>query len=313
MISKILIVDPLTLLGRELLRCLEESPDLGFEIEYRHTSPDDEHQIAELAAAPALVAPLEAGEALAGIEVVVIASDAESERTAHLERMLAAHPEVAVVDVGRLQSLRELTVPAVGLATADGGDRHLRVAHPALAAAAVVVRALNPLDPIRAVVAAVEPVSGAGRDAIETLAHQAARRLQGGTPDHLLDGHVRAFSQISVSPDALAEEAAVILPGLSSTVTLTLGGCFHGHLAHIALELADPVDDFELRDLLEDRSEIVLVESPLKLDDVVDSDQVLLSLPQLSSDRRVVAFTAMVDGLRIGGAATAVAILRSMM
>ncbi|HSL18851.1 MAG TPA: hypothetical protein VLB51_13170 [Methylomirabilota bacterium] len=313
MISKILIVDPLTLLGRELLRCLEASPDLGFEIEYRHTSPDDELQIAELAAAPALVAPLEADEALAGVDVVVVASDAETDRTARLERMLAAHPEVAVVDVGRLQSLRELTSPDAGLDPAGGSDRRVRVAHPALAAAALVARALEVLDPVRIIVAAVDPVSGAGRDAIETLAHQAARRLQGGTPDHLLDGHVRAFSQISVDPDALAEEAAVILPGLPSTVTLTLGGCFHGHLAHLALELADPVDDFELRDLLEDRPDLVLVESPLKLDDVVDRDQVLLSLPQLSADRRVVAFTAMVDGLRVGGAVTAVAILRSMM
>ncbi|HSN53883.1 MAG TPA: hypothetical protein VLT32_04395 [Candidatus Sulfomarinibacteraceae bacterium] len=313
MISKILIVDPLTLLGRELLRCLEESPDLGFEIEVRHTSPDDEVQIAELAAAPALVAPLEADEELAGVDVVVVASDAETDRTARLERVLAAHPEVAVIDAGRLQSLRELTSPDAGLDAAGGGDRRVRVAHPALAAAAIVVRALGPFTPVRAVVAAVDPVSGAGRDAIETLAHQAARRLQGGTPDHLLEGHVRAFSQISVDPDALAEEAAVILPGLPSAVTLTLGGCFHGHLAHLVVELADPVDDFELRDLLEDRVDLVLVEPPLKLDDVVDRDQVLLSLPQLSADRRVVAFTAMVDGLRVGGAVTAVAILRSMM
>ena len=48
------------------------------------------------------------------------------------------------------------------------------------------------------------------------------------------------------------------------------------------------------------------------LDLVPDRDQVLLTQPQISPDRRVVAATAMVDGLRLGGAVTAVEILRSM-
>ncbi len=50
MASKILIIDPLTLVGREFIRCLEDAPDLAVEVDYRHTSTDDEHQIAELGA-----------------------------------------------------------------------------------------------------------------------------------------------------------------------------------------------------------------------------------------------------------------------
>ena len=48
------------------------------------------------------------------------------------------------------------------------------------------------------------------------------------------------------------------------------------------------------------------------LDATIDTDQVALTPPALSSDRRMLATTAMVDGLRIGGALTALEILRSM-
>jgi len=80
MSSKILIVDPLTLLGREFTRCLEEAPDLTLEVEYRHTSTDDEHQIAELEAHPALVPPLEGPDEIANAGIVVVTSDTETER-----------------------------------------------------------------------------------------------------------------------------------------------------------------------------------------------------------------------------------------
>ena len=57
---------------------------------------------------------------------------------------------------------------------------------------------------------------------------------------------------------------------------------------------------------------MVLAEGSISLDLVPDRDHVLLTQPQISPDRRMVAMTAMVDGLRIGGALTAVDILRSM-
>ena len=72
------------------------------------------------------------------------------------------------------------------------------------------------------------------------------------------------------------------------------------------------MDEPEIRDLLDEEPSIVLVEAPLRLDDATNRDQVLVTLPQLSADRRIVAFTAMVDGLRIGGALTALDIVRAM-
>jgi len=312
MSSKILIVDPLTLLGRELTRCLEEAPDLAVEVEYRHTSADDEHQIAELGARPALVPPLDGPDEIAGSGIVVVTSDTETERSRHLEDLLIHHPDVRLVDVGRLPALAELTTPAIGATVAEAPSHHLRVAHPALAAAASILAALHPLQPIRGSVAAVDPTSTFGRDALETLVHQAGRRMQGGVPDHAIDGHVLAFNQVAVDADALTEEAADLLPWIRLAVTRTLAGNFHGHVAHLTVELAEPVDDPEIRDAFEAAPDLVVGETPVSLAVVADRDHILLAPPQLSPDRRIVAVTAMMDGLKVGGALTAIDILRAM-
>lgn len=312
MASKILIVDPLTLIGRELARCIEASPDVAVEIDYRHTAMDEEHQIAELGAEPALVPVLENPDDTGDAGIVIITSDTETERTGHLENLLIRHSELTVLDLSRLPRLLELTSPAVAATVHDRDTLHLRVAHPALVATAEVASALRFLEPVRGAVAAVDPVSIFGRGALETLVHQAGHRMQGGEPDHAIDGHVLAFNQVIVSADELQLEAAELLPGLSLAVTRTLSGCFHGHLAHISLELEVPVDDFELREALESTGSLILGDAPMGLDLVPDRDQVLLSQPQISPDRRMVSLTALVDGLRIGGAATAVEILRSM-
>jgi aspartate-semialdehyde dehydrogenase len=312
MASKILITDPLTLIGREFIRCLEDAPDLAVEVDYRHTSTDDEHQIAELGAHPSLVPPLDDPAEIADLGIVVVTSDTETERTGHLEDLLVRHPEVALVDVSRLPRLAEFTSPAIGETVGTTDRWHLRVAHPALVAAAKILIALRPLEPVRGSVAAVEPVSVFGRGALEVLVHQAGRRMQGGSPDESIDGHVLAFNQVAVEADALTEEAADLIPDTPLAVTRTLSGAFHGHMAHIAIELAEPVDDPQLRDAFETADDIVIGEPPISLEVVPDRDHVLLAPPQLSPDRRIVSMTAMMDGLRLGGALTAVEILRAM-
>ncbi|MEE4270081.1 MAG: hypothetical protein V2I67_00300 [Thermoanaerobaculales bacterium] len=312
MASKILIVDPLTLLGRELARCIEASPDIAVQVDYRHTSEDDEHQIAELGAEPSLVPALDDPDDTGGAGLVVVTSDTETERTGQLENLIIRHPEITVLDLSRMPRLAELTTPALPATVHAQEKLHLRVAHPSLVATSEIVSALRLLEPVRGSVAAVDPVSTFGRGALETLVHQAARRMQGGEPDHAIAGHVLAFNQVVVDADELQLEAAEVLPGLSLAVTRTLCGCFHGHVAHISLELAEPVDDYELRDALESTGALILGEAPMGLELVPDRDQILLGPPQISPDRRMVSLTALVDGLRIGGAVTAVEILRSM-
>ncbi len=312
MTTRVLIVDPLTLLGRELTRCIEDSPDLVFDIDYRHTSGDDEHQIAELGAVPALVPALDGADDTGGAGIVVVTSDPGGDRLGLLEDMAIRRSDLTLIDVARLPELADVARPAVAATAMSGERHHLRVAHPALVVARSLINALEPLGPTRGHLAAVDPVSTYGREALEVLVHQAGRRLQGGDPEQTIDGQVLAFNQVSVVSDHLAEDATLLIPGVPLAVTRTLNGCFHGHVAHLAVELAEPADDPELRDALETCGNVIFADPPFSLDAVPDRDHIFVSQPQLAPDRRIVAVTAMVDGLRLGGALTAVEILRAL-
>jgi aspartate-semialdehyde dehydrogenase len=136
--------------------------------------------------------------------------------------------------------------------------------------------------------------------------------MQGGVPEHAIDGHVLAFNQVAVDADALTDEAADLIPEIRLAVTRTLAGNFHGHVAHLTIELAEPVDDPEIREVFDAAPDLVVAEPPVSLAVVADRDHILLAPPQLSPDRRIVAVTAMMDGLKVGGAMTAIDILRAM-
>lgn len=310
--EKLLIVDPLTLIGRELLQVLEGEPALANDICYRHTSSDDEHQITELGGNAALVPPLDVDDdELVSCTAVLVASDAESPRLRAFAELLANNTWLPAVDVGGTSSMKACTSPASGLPGTRPAP-HARSGHPSLVALATLAAALAHLHPLDGSLAAVDPVSSAGTDAIEALARQAAMRLQGGTVEELIRGHLLAFNLVAVPPGELAEEAAILLPDLGLSLSHSLGGCFHGHVAHIALRFADELDEATLRDALSEDARLELVEPPLTLDSVTESDRVCLVEPMLSRDRRMIAATLMADGLRIGGARTAVDILRSL-
>jgi hypothetical protein len=308
----LLIIDPLTLMGRELLQLIEREPQLVGETSFLHSLPDDEHQIAELNGQPALVPPLEGATDFEHFTAIVIASDQDSPRLEHLVGFMDANPGTPIVDAGRTGMLRERTVPAAG--SGQSWDKpHVRVAHPALTALATVVHALEYLDPVGGTVAALDPVSSRGREAVELLARQAGKRIQGAPVDETIDDWVLAFNIVAVEDDELNEDAAVLLPHLDLSVTRLLSGCFHGHVAQIGLELRNPVDSQELNEALSADGRIVVQGPPLALDTTPESDQVAMTAPQLSRDGRHIATTAMVDGLRIGGARTALEVMQSIL
>ncbi len=97
--SKTLILDPLTLRGREFLRCSEPLDGIVGEWDFRHTDLDDEHQIADMTEGPALVPPLEGPDDFAGPDVIVVASDGWSSRHEHLIAYLDNNPETILLDL----------------------------------------------------------------------------------------------------------------------------------------------------------------------------------------------------------------------
>jgi aspartate-semialdehyde dehydrogenase len=309
---KVEIVDPLTLLGREALQLLANDHLLAGDLVYHHTADDDEHQIAELGGAPALVPPIDDAEDLAGVDAVLIASDELSPRLEHIGRFADRHLDTPIVVMGRLPGAWELLPPAAG-ADPDRAATQLRVAHPALVALWTVVGALNHLDPLHASVSALEPVSTGGAGDVERLARQAAQRLQGAEVEELIREHVLAFTMVALDDEELNRDAALLLPRLEVSASRTATGCFHGHVAQLAIGFRSPVEEHEIFEALREDERIGEPALPLSLDTCVESNLLAVSMPRLSNNGRLLSLTAMADGLRVGGAATALEILRSLL
>ncbi len=309
---KIQIIDPLTLLGREVLALLARDPFLAGDLSYHHTADDDEQQIAELAGEPALVPPIDDASDLAGADAVLVASDTPTARLLHVSRFSESHPDIPIVVLGRLPGDWDQLPPAAG-ADPDHRETHVRVAHPALVALWTVVGALERLAPTQAAVAALEPVSAGGTADVERLARQAAQRLKGAAVEELIGDRVLAFNLVAADDEDLNRDAAQLFPALEVAATRMSTGCFHGHVAQLAIFFEDVVEEHEVLEALREDERIAEPDLPLSLDACVESGLVALSMPRLSNDGRVLAVTAMVDGLQVGGAATALQILRSLL
>jgi len=309
--SKTLILDPLTLRGRELLLCSDQLDGIVGEWDFRHTDLDEEHQIADMSAGPALVPPLDGADDFVGADVIVVASDGWSSRHEHLLAHLDNNPGIFLLDLTGLENLRDRTTPSIGDVGPD--SRQLRVAHPALFATSRVVEVLSHLSALRGSLAVVDPASTFGREAIEILARQAAQRMQGAQADDRIHGHVLAFNAVAVESDELQEDASLILPDLPLAITRTLSGSFHGHLAHLGLSFEHRVEPEDLRNVLAQAEGIEIESLPISLDSVPDRDHVVVTPPSLSPDGTQLALTMMADGLRVGGALTAVEILERLL
>jgi len=301
MSRNVLIIDPLTLIGRELLICLEERAS-GLTLNFAHTAIDDEHQIAEIAGEAGLVPPLDDLSALDRADLIVVTSDHESDRLREVGRWVADHPGARVVDLGRTATLRRVTRPwsAGALPTDVTG---FRIAHPAVAAAGRLALALESVGVAAGHLIAVDPTSHRGRDPVEILARQSTARLQGQAVTETIDGHVLAFGYISIDADDLQHEAEVAL-GPGWTTDHALVGCFHGHVAHVVVDLERAVDENTLRDLITADDDLEIHPRPLALDSVPDTDRVFVAAPRIAPGGRRVGTAMMMDGLRFGGAVT---------
>jgi hypothetical protein len=246
--TKILVLDPLTLAGKELLGYDQRLASIGGEFDFRHTGLDDESQIAEIGSRPAMVPPLNAPEDLMDVDVIVVASDGLSSRHDHLLAFLDDNPYQAIVDLTRLGFLDSRTQASVGAQLPE--SKQLRVAHPAIVATVVVVETLAHLGRLHGSLAAVDPVSIFGQEGIDLLVRQAGQRMQGASVDDRIQGHILAFNLVAVDGYTLQNEAALVLPETPLAVTRSLSGSFHGHLGYLGLSFGHPVGPQDIDEAL---------------------------------------------------------------
>ncbi len=311
--GSIALIDPLTLLGHEVLQRMQGLPQLGAGLLLLHTRLEEEHEIAEIGDSPRLVPPLMEEGDLEGCAAVVVASDTPSERLSRLLPFLDRNPDLPVVDLSRLELLWEKTVPLAAPAPRRPAPPAVRVAHPCLVATHHIVQALRDLGPTAITLTALEPASIHGKAGVQGLARQAAARLRGEPPGDLVGGETLAFSLVALPADELMEEASLILQGLQVTVGRGAGGWFHGHAVLLGISFTEPVEESDLLERWMAAEPIAMEENRLRLDAVTDREAVLVGTPCLSADGRTVAVTAMVDGLVVGGALTAVELLMSLL
>ena len=305
--SRFAILDPLTLMGQELTteieRCFPEA-----ELSLFHTSEDDEHQIAEIGGQAALVPPLDEGESLSEYDVVLLAADRTSPRLKVLEQALEGDESLVFIDASSLGHYRHLTSPALNADAMTSGAR-LRPAHPSIVVADSILRAVAAFEPTALTISSIEPVSIYGKEAVTTLAHQAAQRLQGDAVTEKIDKQIAAFNMTAVSGIDLMKEATLLFPDLKVAATRTLGGCFHGHLTILSLAFGSTVSVTAAVRALKKVPGLSIKKAPLSIDRVSDREGICLTTPEVSAGGRLVTLQTMVDGLRIGGAETISAML----
>ncbi len=309
--TRLALVDPTTLLGREIAVEIERAQFHWEEPLLFHTDDDDEHQVVQVEGRAALVPPLNDIEDLEDRAVIILASDKQTERHEIIDRVLESRPDVLFLDATGWDRYRHLTEPAMDADGLASGNR-LHLAHPAIVMAATVLEAVRTAEPEFVSLFAIDPVSVFGKRAVATLARQAGARLQGGKVEESVGGGVLAFNIESLSGERLTEEASILLPGIGVAATEAKAGMFHGHLAQIGIVFKEPVEFDDINDRLTQDPRITVVQPPLNLDAIADRNDILITDPSISHDRRNLALAAIADGTRVGGALTAASILRGL-
>jgi aspartate-semialdehyde dehydrogenase len=211
----------------------------------------------------------------------------------------------------------------------DGIDRGV-LCSPAPGAIALSV-ILRPLDDAarlkRVVVAAFEPVSSAGRDAVEELARQTRDLLNGRSVESLVFPHRVAFNAIPQVGDFLAggrtrgewqiesETRRVLdLPDVAITATSVRIPTFFGQGYAVNVELMQPIDAARALAVLRESKGILALDDPATasyptLVEALESDAVYVGRlrDDVSVPSGLNAWVA-IDGARKGGAVNAVQI-----
>jgi hypothetical protein len=111
--TRLALIDPTTLLGREIATEIERAQLHWEEPLLFHTNDDSEHQIVQIEGKAALVPPVNDVEDLADRAVIILASDTQEERHEIIDRVLESRPDVLFLDATGWDRYRHLTKPAM--------------------------------------------------------------------------------------------------------------------------------------------------------------------------------------------------------
>lgn len=313
--NRIAIVDPTSLLGKELRERLERRPELCREARLLSADENEIGTLTEVAGAAAFVGRLDE-ESFDGVDLAFFCGGIDQDRPA-LALCPAATPAV-VLSRGAGAVDGRFAVAGVRPESWLGQPR-LVSPHPAAIALALLLGRLDELEPLRATATAVLPVSGAGQAALDELFEETRGILAfSGAPKGKHFPAQIAFNLLPAADDAgVAVEGARVALGADYPLALALvqGGVFHGVALALHVELGAPVAAAELRRRLARAPGVAAVRDPRRLGPVAAAgeERLLLGDVRPSGVKGGFWIWATLDNLIRGGALNALALAETLL
>jgi aspartate-semialdehyde dehydrogenase len=268
-VSRIAVVHPTTLLGKELLERLSLRPQLAADLRLYST---DEAEVGTLvdAGGASFVGRAEA-DAFDDVDVALFTGSPAADHGA----LAFLAPETAAVFVNA-DSAPEGTLPAVaGFGTvARLGVSRLASAHPAAVALTHLLGPLVGRGLRRAHASVVMPVSTRSAEGIDLLFEETRALLtfSGQKKPRLFPAQI-AFNLLPLTDEETTVEAQVAAalftdsakPGLDLSVGLAQGGIFHGLTLSVSVEVESRFAKDELRQLVASSPAVERATDPKKL------------------------------------------------
>jgi aspartate-semialdehyde dehydrogenase len=317
-VTTLALVNPTTLVGKELREALQRRRELWTEIRLVSGADDEVGTLTELGGAAAIVARAEDAE-LTGARLVFFCGDREA--TLPLLAALPAGATAILLGADATPDDGLLLVAGVNLDTLAGAasDRPLLSPHPGAVLLAHLLHPLRRFGVEEAVATLVQPVSMYGEPALDELYAQARRviALAGQEPAEVLPGQLafNAFPSHLPGGHVGAEVAAVLgEPALTPAVELFQGSIFHSFTAALYVRCRQEAQPEELREALGDHPFNRLADDAELLGpvDAAASDEVIVGTVRREPPRdgrpAGTWIWAVMDNLTRGGALNALAI-----
>lgn len=306
---QIAILEPTTLLGRELRETLERHPELGAEFRLLTTEEEEYGTLTEVGGAAAVVTRAHP-DTLGNLDLLFVCGEMTASRPA-IEALTSKATAIVLSPDATLAD-GQVAVAGVNPHAVEPGTTLLSP-HPATVLLTHLLHALADLAPRQAVATVVQPVSVYGDPGIDELLEQTRRILaMQGPPEGGLFGGQLAFNVLpgGITGEVVAHQTTATLESpLPLAVELLQGAVFHGMNASLWVELDGATDPREVADALLSSPWIEAGETPDALGPVASAAESRILLGNVRADgARPGGFwiRASMDNLTRGGALNAV-------
>jgi aspartate-semialdehyde dehydrogenase len=309
--SRVALLSPTSLLGKEIRQALENRSDLAGDLRLLAVDEQEVGALTEIAGAAALVNRFDPLE-LDGVDVLVTCGEIEKDRRA-LAEIPSGFP-VVVASRGATLADGAPRVPGASPRLLPGA--RLVSPPPRVVALAHLLAPLAPLGIAEAVATLLEPASIAGEAGLDELFEQTRAILAFQTPakSKLFPGQI-AFNLLPSHEDpqstaALLDQALGARTG--ATLAILQAGVFHSLTVSLRVRFAAPIGEGQVRRRLAERPTLELVRRPDRLGAVAAAGTEKILIGEVRQAADSVWIWAVLDNLTTGGSANVLRLVEEL-